>query len=728
MFGIFIEVEIDQFVDSFYFVVVVAQINESGSVALEVAWQRVLKTSVIFSSKCLSNDRSVRFDVSTTKHQNDVDRHKMSYKNVSSQLCRPVSFVSSSLQNASFSSSSLPSSASQSASCSSSSAAALIHHHPHLHRTHPHVPLLSSSQSTSYGSEATAPLSTVTHLSTDSSTGSAFDLPDNSDDPPPLQQPQQHQDLNNNHVVATSSTSPTTNSHTYTNITTTAGGCCNAITPQQTSDCSIAVSAVSFDHRLQSPGEATLLLNYRQLLDPTPASIHHHQSHYYPIHPQQSANYSHQPYPQASYQYHLQSATSSDAPSLSGQLYLSGDRRNSTATYTYATTPTPTQPHVYQHVSSTETVPVTWRRIHEHVRHLCAAHLTCVLLVLLPVLLAALLICAFVLQERSDKQHLHQYAIYAFIVFCVAFICPFALFFVLVLVNKAVRKYHKCFHPHLAAAAEFAEYGFNPYPHFAFTFPASGYPVPAGVTNNSGTTAGTTTTTGTASYAYHWPLSSAGSCQLLSDAAVVAAAAATVGIQLAPHEAAQLLQQTQRPISTLNVQQLGANTATGSGTGSAGTPGATGTGSAGRLSGSSVSSLLLGSETDSSSGRHRQRMLVRQDAFECPVEYPHLPDSCAPYHAHDQPPSYELALLCPISKSIDESTSGGSIAASTSSSGSGAQAKSTSASTSNHDGSTSNEFATDRRQSIESSGGKRSPKAEEQTPPPPYDEKTMSFR
>jgi hypothetical protein len=627
----------------------------------------------------------------------------MSYKNVSSQLCRPVSFVSNTNPTSSAAalltnyhhsitgavtsngpSSAVVASTPAVSTANSASDAALpatpssspTHfsyrtlngdHRPYFDSqyctssaTHPHVALLSS-QSTSYGSEATPPLSTLTHLSSDSS--SAFDFPGNGE---------------HGNVPSHSQPPPITHDLSYAQPPFTSGS--------------------SFE-QLQSPSEATLLLNYRQLLDHQSLQSHSltqpPQHYHLPVSQTASAA-------QHYHQYSCYPPTNSYQPTPSSS---SADRRTSGSTYTTPTPAvyTPTQ-HLYQHVSSNEHLPVTWRRVHEHVRHLCAAHLTCVLLVLLPVLLAGLLIGAFVLQERSDKQHLHQYAIYAFVVFCVAFICPFALFFVLVLVNKAVRKYHKCFHPHLAAAAEFAEYGFNPYPHFAFTFPSSGYPIPANPLNPSAAN-------------YHWPIPISASYareQFIADAAAVAAAAAAVGIQLGPYEAAQLLQ-AQRPISTLNVQQLSASTASGSGAGSAGTSGGPANGSAGRLSGSSVSSLLLGSD---SSGRQRQR-LIRQDAFECPPEYSHLPDGCAPYHAHDHPPSYELALLCPASKSLDEPSTGPAVVTAAAATKSDSQNAVTASGA---------DPGSERKASLESNGSKRSGKTEEQTPPPPYDEKTMAIR
>ena len=73
------------------------------------------------------------------------------------------------------------------------------------------------------------------------------------------------------------------------------------------------------------------------------------------------------------------------------------------------------------------------------------------LLVLVPICLATVLILFFIKQindtDKTDKDDLHQYAIYSFIIFSVAFIFPFGLFFFIVLVNKIIKKYNKCFNP-----------------------------------------------------------------------------------------------------------------------------------------------------------------------------------------------------------------------------------------------------------------------------------------
>ena len=156
-------------------------------------------------------------------------------------------------------------------------------------------------------------------------------------------------------------------------------------------------------------------------------------------------------------------------------------------------------------------------------------------------------------------------------------------------------------------------------------------------------------------------------------------------------------------ISTLNVS------------GPAGTgPGATGPaagsnsgGREGRLSGSSVSSLQLGRE---GSTRSRQR-LVRQDAFECPPEYSHTFDGSSGFHS-DHPPSYELALLCPTRKSMDEPSNeaGGS---------SGAE---------NANTATTSASATVSQGATDSAANRPSSSTDAQAPPPPYDPKTMGLR
>lgn len=58
--------------------------------------------------------------------------------------------------------------------------------------------------------------------------------------------------------------------------------------------------------------------------------------------------------------------------------------------------------------------------------------LTGIVITILPIAITSTLICVFMMQ----KTNLHQYAIYSFVIFCVAFIFPFALFFFTVVLNK----------------------------------------------------------------------------------------------------------------------------------------------------------------------------------------------------------------------------------------------------------------------------------------------------
>ena len=58
--------------------------------------------------------------------------------------------------------------------------------------------------------------------------------------------------------------------------------------------------------------------------------------------------------------------------------------------------------------------------------------LTGIVITLLPIAITSTLICVFMMQ----KTNLHQYAIYSFVIFCIAFVFPFALFFFTVILNK----------------------------------------------------------------------------------------------------------------------------------------------------------------------------------------------------------------------------------------------------------------------------------------------------
>lgn len=63
--------------------------------------------------------------------------------------------------------------------------------------------------------------------------------------------------------------------------------------------------------------------------------------------------------------------------------------------------------------------------------------LTGVVITILPIAITSTLLFVFMMQ----KTNLHQYAIYSFVIFCVAFVFPFALFFFTVIINKVIAFY-----------------------------------------------------------------------------------------------------------------------------------------------------------------------------------------------------------------------------------------------------------------------------------------------
>lgn len=78
-------------------------------------------------------------------------------------------------------------------------------------------------------------------------------------------------------------------------------------------------------------------------------------------------------------------------------------------------------------------------------RFICSNHyITCIVLLLLPISITATLISVFIIQNKTSnsKDNLHEYAIYAFIIFSVAFIFPFALFFIIIFLNKIYTNYY----------------------------------------------------------------------------------------------------------------------------------------------------------------------------------------------------------------------------------------------------------------------------------------------
>lgn len=65
--------------------------------------------------------------------------------------------------------------------------------------------------------------------------------------------------------------------------------------------------------------------------------------------------------------------------------------------------------------------------------------LTGIVITILPIAITSTLICVFMMQ----KTNLHQYAIYSFVIFCAAFVFPFALFFFTVILNKIYKFYKR---------------------------------------------------------------------------------------------------------------------------------------------------------------------------------------------------------------------------------------------------------------------------------------------
>ena len=91
-----------------------------------------------------------------------------------------------------------------------------------------------------------------------------------------------------------------------------------------------------------------------------------------------------------------------------------------------------------------------FKRFRERLKHACSKNLPCLLIVLMPIFFATILILFFVRiykSDKTDKDDLHQYAIYAFIIFSILFISPFALFFSIVVINKIVKRWNKTFNP-----------------------------------------------------------------------------------------------------------------------------------------------------------------------------------------------------------------------------------------------------------------------------------------
>lgn len=70
---------------------------------------------------------------------------------------------------------------------------------------------------------------------------------------------------------------------------------------------------------------------------------------------------------------------------------------------------------------------------------------TCLLLIVLPIFVASTFITFFLMKTTSlgNQNYLHEYAIYAFIIFSIASVFPFGLFFLVVLMEKIHSKYRR---------------------------------------------------------------------------------------------------------------------------------------------------------------------------------------------------------------------------------------------------------------------------------------------
>lgn len=88
---------------------------------------------------------------------------------------------------------------------------------------------------------------------------------------------------------------------------------------------------------------------------------------------------------------------------------------------------------------------VSLNQQHHSSRGVCLRAATCLLLIVLPIFVASTFITYFLMKNTSlgDQSHLHEYAIYAFIIFSVASVFPFGLFFVVVIIEKIHSKYKR---------------------------------------------------------------------------------------------------------------------------------------------------------------------------------------------------------------------------------------------------------------------------------------------
>lgn len=78
-------------------------------------------------------------------------------------------------------------------------------------------------------------------------------------------------------------------------------------------------------------------------------------------------------------------------------------------------------------------------------RSVCFRAATCLVLIVVPIFIASTFITYFLMKNTSlgNQNYLHEYAIYAFIIFSVASVFPFGLFFLVVLIEKLHAKYRR---------------------------------------------------------------------------------------------------------------------------------------------------------------------------------------------------------------------------------------------------------------------------------------------
>ena len=295
------------------------------------------------------------------------------------------------------------------------------------------------------------------------------------------------------------------------------------------------------------------------------------------------------------------------------------------------------------------------QRFRERLKHVCSKNLPCMLIVLMPIFFATILILFFVRiykSDKTDKDDLHAYAIYAFIIFSILFISPFALFFSIVVINKIIKKYNKCFNPNFIGSNEFGDLiGANAVDpasllttagHPSTQTSAYQHPSNANLTVNLANTSQT--------HDLHpspllnggqlTDLQAAGLSNGLANSLAIGASLGNATLSgLALSNAINGSHDSSQQISTLNVNQLQYNSANNR-----------------QLINEMIEEFDAMNPADQertlqrmSSIQRRQR-LIRQNAFESATfdtgeqQQPSLSDLIC---YDDKPPSYELALLCP---------------------------------------------------------------------------------